>query len=561
MKRSFGSVLQAASRRVARRLRNRFYVFVAVLFSLVAIFESAVFQFAEDMKQRTFDAMVKHRFHMPRVDPRIVVVNVDEPSLAAMAKEYGRWPWPRQVFGEFLEYLETQRPAAVVFDILFSDPDVFNADSDAYFDAAVAATDNTWFPLLRLDPAIDLHSQIRLAQIPGIRAGASAQDRSIAVVLPYVPAALASGRLGTHNLYPDKDGIARRYRVVHEESGYYLYSLPSRIGAALGAPASAEADILLNWRGPAFSYHYVSFKDVYDDFLAKQKKRPASEFRDKIVIIGSTAPSLFDIKPTPMDKQFPGVEVLATAIDNLLHDDHLRIPLGRSAILGITLLILWSTAYAFYRAFPQDIVDKVFLVTQIGLLGVSYLVLNYSNYYVSLAGPVTIGLVYFAFARLYALASDRALEANFISQIEEREGDTQMRVLVARVLRGDEPAPAAWLDRLRRELLLGAVGSRGVDALSGRQRGMWRLYQSVLVLNWLHPRDDLAAVQRVAEDITRVRELIERRVARLSGASLQFGEQSGLIRSHAEASAQGAAIVAAALGQCVSGVFQGETGS
>ena len=49
-----------------------------------------------------------------------------KPAFATMAKEYGRWPWPRQVLGEFLEQIEKQQPKAIVFDILFSDPDIYN---------------------------------------------------------------------------------------------------------------------------------------------------------------------------------------------------------------------------------------------------------------------------------------------------------------------------------------------------------------------------------------------------------------------------------------------------
>ena len=95
-------------------------------------------------------------------------MDIDEGSLEAMAKEYGRWPWPRQVFAEFMENLEEQKPRAIVFDILFSDPDVNNPDSDDYFNEVVAATDNTFFPMLRLSSQNDELSQIKPAMIPGM---------------------------------------------------------------------------------------------------------------------------------------------------------------------------------------------------------------------------------------------------------------------------------------------------------------------------------------------------------------------------------------------------------
>lgn len=73
----------------------------------------------------------------------VVQVDINEASLAAMAGDYGRWPWPRQVMGEFFEQIEKQHPKALVFDILFSDPDVLNPDSDAYSNDAVNNTNNT----------------------------------------------------------------------------------------------------------------------------------------------------------------------------------------------------------------------------------------------------------------------------------------------------------------------------------------------------------------------------------------------------------------------------------
>jgi len=77
----------------------------------------------------------------------------------------------------------------------------------------------------------------------------------------------------------------------------------------LGYNLPDKQNVLLNWRGKPFTYHYVSFSDVMLDLSSKEKKRPQNEFTGKIVIIGSTAPSLFDLKATPMAKLYPGVEV------------------------------------------------------------------------------------------------------------------------------------------------------------------------------------------------------------------------------------------------------------
>jgi adenylate cyclase len=102
------------------------------------------------MRQSTFDTMLRLRVNVPTPDPDIVIVDIDEKTLAAMSADYGRWPWPRQVLAEFLQNVEAQQPKAVVFDVLFSDPDIQNPDSDAYFNEVVAGTSNSYFPMLRL---------------------------------------------------------------------------------------------------------------------------------------------------------------------------------------------------------------------------------------------------------------------------------------------------------------------------------------------------------------------------------------------------------------------------
>jgi len=90
---------------------------------VVAIADTAFLHFTANMKQGAFDMMVRYRLAVPKPDKDIVIVDINEASLAAMSKEYGRWPWPRQVLGEFVEQIEKQHPQAVVFDILFSDPE------------------------------------------------------------------------------------------------------------------------------------------------------------------------------------------------------------------------------------------------------------------------------------------------------------------------------------------------------------------------------------------------------------------------------------------------------
>ncbi|HEU0220069.1 MAG TPA: CHASE2 domain-containing protein [Gallionella sp.] len=491
--------------RLARWWKYSFYLYLAGLFTVFAVLDATVLHATAEMRQATFDAMVRYRLIVPKPDPDIVIVDINEASLAAMAKDYGRWPWPRQVMGEFVEQVEKQQPRAVVFDILFSDADVYNPDSDAYFNDAIASTNNTFFPMLRLDPESDRLSQVKPAMIPGVLPGAQPDaNATVAVVLPHFQAALDGGRLGLHNIYPDADNVAREYTVYRDDYGWMLPSLPARIARELGWGEPAAQRVLLNWRGKPFTYRYVSFSDVYTDMGSKEKKRPQDEFKGKIVIIGSTAPSLFDIKATPLDKMHPGVEILATAIDNFKHGDALRYPEWRFAYLLLTLAIVWLTAWSFYRDTGRDKIDRAFGLSQFVLIAISYASINLTTTYINLTGPVTVGVAYFTLARLYSTATWRALEKSMVRAAATRSGELQATLLLIRLDTARNVIRPVVLTRICQALLKAGRAGKSVEALTGDQRGLWNLFENTLAISWVAEGGDDEAQEAIRRDVDAV---------------------------------------------------------
>ncbi len=488
--------------RLAQWWKYSFYLYLAGLFTVFAVLDATVLHATSEMRQAAFDTMVRYRLIVPKPDPDIVIVDINEASLAAMAKDYGRWPWPRQVMGEFVEQVEKQQPKAVVFDILFSDADVYNPDSDAYFNEAIAATNNTFFPMLRLDPSSDSLSQVKPAMIPGVTPLPGAQpDATVAVVLPHFQAALDGGRLGLHNIYPDADNVAREYMAYRDDYGWKLPSLPARIAQELGWDAPPAQEVLLNWRGKPFTYRYVSFSDVYADMGSKEKKRPQDEFKNKIIIIGSTAPSLFDIKATPLDKMHPGVEILATAIDNFKHGDALRYPEARFPYLLLTLTIVWLTAWSFYRDTGRDKIDRAFGLSQFVLVGISYASINLTTTYINLTGPVTVGVAFFTLARLYATTTRRALERSMVRTAAARSGELQATLLLIRLDTEHNVIRPVGLTRICQALLKTGQAGKSVEALIGEQKGLWNLFENTLAISWVANSGDNEAQAAIRRDI------------------------------------------------------------
>jgi CHASE2 domain-containing sensor protein len=469
--------------------------------------DTAFLHITSEMRTAAFDAMVRYRIAPAKPDPDIIIVDINEASLAALSKEYGRWPWPRQVLGEFLENIEKQQPKAVVFDILFSDADVFNPDSDAYFNEAIAGTNNTFFPMLRLDSSSDVLSQIRASQIPGVLPMHDEEpepDATMGIILPHFQAAIDGGRLGTHNVALDTDGVVRNYPVYIAGYGWKIPSLPARMGREFGWPEPSTEHMLLNWRGKPFSYQYVSFADVYMDMGSKDKKRPPDEFKDKIVLIGSTASGLYDLRATPMARMHPGVEVLATAIDNNKHGDSLRFPEGRIWYLLITLSIIWGTAWAFFRDDGRGNIDKLFGLSQIILIAFSFASINFTNIYINLAGPVMIGIAYFTLARLYATATGKALEQNMVRAASSRDGDLQATLMVIRFDTKLNVIPEGVLEKIRLGLKRTGSAYKSVEVLSGEQKGLWGLFEKTIAISWVADAADVEQQKVIEEDVEKV---------------------------------------------------------
>jgi adenylate cyclase len=472
---------------LTRKLKNNFYIYLATLFTLLVLLDAGLFHVGENMRDKSFDFMVKHRVLQPKPDKDIVIVDINEASLAAFAKEYGRWPWPRQVLGEFVENIQTQNPKAIVFDIVFSDADIYNPDSDAYFNEVIAGSENTFFPILRLDAGQDAISQLKYKHIPGLQATPEAnKDATISAVLPHFEGALKANRLGTNNVYPDSDGIVREYRMLHEDAGWRLPSLPLVVAQFAGANTETlPKDMLINWHGKPFSYTYATFSDVFTDLASKNKKRPQNEFTNKIVIIGSTAPGLFDIKPTAMDKQFPGTEVLATAIDNAKHGDYLKVWRGKIPYILISLLLIWATTLAFYFKVDRDRFNSIFTGSQIGLLVLSYIAINVSNTYFDLTGPILWAMSLFGIAKIYALATDRALQ-RWLAFGVTANGAEHSVLIMPILVEASEPLTDAMLKKLKHRIELTSKTPNSIEILQGTQSGIWGLFGDMLIASWMY---------------------------------------------------------------------------
>ncbi len=319
----------------------RFIHVFTILLALLASFEILWPRYLINPEGKFSDWLVEHQAKNLKPDPDIVLLNIDDRSQTQMESKVGRWPWPRAVYAEVVEAIARQQAKAIVFDLTFNEQDTDSRLSDQTFNDAIRGKHNVFFPYVRreLNQAAYIVKLNPLASILGLKKTPEADLEAQGAFL--LPKAIepSEWRVGTVNFLEDEDGVGRRYELYTNISGWLVPSLPARVAGDLGYQVPQQDNMVLRWRGGRDPYKTVSFSDFYEDIDREKPQRPATEFKDKIVIIGADASSLADQRVTPIDSRYWGSNILATAIDNLKNQESLHSPPAWTMLVG-TLLCL-----------------------------------------------------------------------------------------------------------------------------------------------------------------------------------------------------------------------------
>ena len=381
-----------------------FYLALAAAM-LVAIAANQVWTLADtSVKASSLDIAVRARLSSPKADPGILLVDIDERSLAALAPKYGRWPWPRSVLAEGLAGLSAAGAKSVALNVMLSDPDLAHPEDDATFNDVAAHTPNLVFPISRLDPANDARSEVAITAFAGARITDPAKaQKPIAVLAPAFPG--ARDKLGFNQLRVDPDGAIRRYDPWASGDGFAFPSLPLRALTAAGerpaiTPDSFPKGMILNWRNKQGGYARMSFSDALER-LDRGDAGAVAPFKDKIIIIGPTAPGLATLKGTAAAPVMDDNLILATAVDDMRHGTQLRlIPAWATAL--VSSLAVLGLALAFILRVDSGLINGLFVALQTGFIGVTVYLASYTHYLVDISTTLLFALAYFTVAKVYA---------------------------------------------------------------------------------------------------------------------------------------------------------------
>lgn len=390
--------------RLLRTTGDRSILVVACFASVYALLIFAQDVYKPNSPKSSHDAILKGRFSSPAASDRIIILDIDERSIATMADMHGRWPWRRDVLAESLQKVADFGASGVMFNILLAEPDKQSPDADGLMNYVAQSVQNSAYPIVRLAEENDKDSQLKVALLPGSTVDSTSQDKTIAVIIPMFSG--MQDRLGVTNQRPDADGIVRKYPYAWVESGFKLPSIVQTTLFVSGEPFEKNAPDLfsLNWRNKEGSYKRISFSDLFLDKLSEAEK---ASLRKSIVVVGVSAPGVGQTKPTSVKPIADDNEILATALDDAMNGTYLRIP-SAWVLLVLNLASIWLLYITFsHKTGKSPPLNRLFVVLQAGLGGVTLLSASYTNYLVDLTDPMKFGLGVFGAIKLAQSLDDR----------------------------------------------------------------------------------------------------------------------------------------------------------
>ncbi|WP_051318969.1 adenylate/guanylate cyclase domain-containing protein [Chitinimonas koreensis] len=403
-----------------------YWHWLVLVLALVAL-DYLVLDASRVVDQRAGDLLLRQHAAGRPVSDTVTVIDVDQRSLEEMAAVAGSWPWPRSVHGELVAHLARQKPRAIVFDIMFNEPDVYRPEHDALFADTVAAYPNVYQPLLLSGQgggaAGAMPPALGFTPLPGASPAAR-----LPVLLPLVlirhPEAMRGGLI---NFVEDSDRVGRHYYLYRDHANWRLPALPGRLARDFGWPQPAADRILLNWRS---GWRHVSYADLYADAQREHPLRPADEFRDRIVVIGTAAPGLQDLRVTPLAATYPGVDILATAIDNLRAGDWLREP-PRAAALPLAAVLLIVLARAFSRGLSATRIAYALLAASLAVVALAWFALR-QGWWLPVYAPLACAWVFYWLCALQAYLGERRQRERAIGMFQRFLDPRVVGDLVAR---------------------------------------------------------------------------------------------------------------------------------
>jgi adenylate cyclase len=450
----------------------------------------------QEIRLRTFDFYQSLRPRQTESRP-VVIVDIDEASL----KDIGQWPWPRTIVADLVTKLTELGAVAIAFDVIFAEPDRMSPSIAATsFRNLDEETRNKLQSLPNNDEVLAQairRSRVVVGQVGSATPAPRSQTEAalqtgFAVRGPdpsrflvtfagllrnVAPIEEAAAGRGVFSILPERDGIVRRVPIIMQAQGSMVPSLSMEMlrvvtnsGAilvrtdqagvqsvavpGLQVPTDQNGRFWIHFNGhdPA---RYVSAKDVL------QGRVPRDRIEGKLVLIGTSAAGLLDVKATPVSAAIPGVEVHAQVLESTLTKSLLTYPnyavgaeLLAAALVGLAIIIVAPM-------FRASIVIALGAIVIAALIGASWYLFSQYNLLLDFTYPLMASLFVY-------------LTLIFVNYFKEQKQRQQIRAAFGFYL---SPALVEQLARSPEKLVLGGE-ERRMTVLFSDVRGFTTISES-----------------------------------------------------------------------------------
>jgi len=418
----------------------KFFIYLVASFFIFITISAINIYFPEHI--RKFDNSIRDYMFLVRGVKKdsgnVIIIDLDEKSI----NELGQWPWSRNKVGRILQNLTDAGIGVIGMDIVFAEKDQsspskvlkeFNItaknipDYDKYFDEVVASTPTILGYQFELeDKKFIKKEDIDVPVIVIEKNRPKGEDYLInakGTILNHPDLQDSGYSSGFFNNLPDDSGIVRsvpmviRYddqlypslalEIIRVSMGinkiivnYNEYGAQSVQIGDFVIPTNRHAQFIVNFRGPGKSFKYFSALDIYNNNFDPK------DIEGKVALIGTTAAGLNDLRATPFESVYPGVEVHANIIDNILTKNFLSMPQWIHGANIVILLVISILAVFLVTYTP-------FWFNPVVLIGMT-LVLLYLDYY----ALFHMGLVFDIFLPIITVITS-VLVATFMDYIRE----------------------------------------------------------------------------------------------------------------------------------------------
>lgn len=394
-------------------IKKFFYILWVSVLSILLGFSlqnGSFVSFINSMENYTFDirqnilANSQKRQH----NRDIVIVAIDDASYEYILGEYGEWPLRRDIYAKAVEYIQAQKPKSIAFDMMFVKSMKSSADADSKLIDVFKKYDNVYAAMnldnqpkdLRVPPVLPEN----LAMMPFDVDSHPMEYSNCRVILDGI--LNATKNIGMINVARSDDGVLRSMPLylkyqdkIYPQLGFlvgkdYLQKYTDKKLADNVHPDD-EASVILNWYGPAGTFDNIPMYKLLKAIEGQDELN--YDFNGKVVYFGATAASLFDIKTVPVDKVYPGVEVQATYVNNIIDGSFIRkCPAGVNILVTLVLAVLTILAVRGISSMP--VAFGVSVTIYAVYIMIAYEVMNLYNRWVEIVSPLAFALLAFIVA-------------------------------------------------------------------------------------------------------------------------------------------------------------------